>query len=131
MKPNPRLLLLALAGGAAGSFVRFGISLFTAQAVALLIVNLAGAALLGWFNAISQKPDSKLSSDSAKALWSVGFAGGFTTVSGLAMFFVSDILTTGGASIVVSFLYVVIQLILGIAAYLGAFALTHKKAVTA
>ena len=46
--------------------------------IALTLANALGAGALGWFNG-----DRRFNTDARRAFWSVGFAGGFTTMSGL------------------------------------------------
>jgi fluoride ion exporter CrcB/FEX len=55
--------------------------LFTTQLGVLVVVNLLGAAFLGWANG-----DRRFSSDNSGAFWKVGFSGGFTTMSGVALY---------------------------------------------
>jgi fluoride exporter len=107
-------------GGAIGSIVRFlvilGVDELTLQdlsqeLIATSIVNLTGAFLLGFVHVIG---DSR--SDTWKGFFGPGLAGGFTTMSGLAVI-------TAGAELGLSsvgYLYwiaVAIQLVLGILTY--------------
>ena len=65
-----------------GTALRYGLSLAVDDTlVVLFAVNLLGAAALGWFNG-----HPHFATDERRALWAVGFAGGFTTMSGVAMF---------------------------------------------
>jgi fluoride ion exporter CrcB/FEX len=70
-----------------------------------------GAALLGFVSA-----HKFFASSSSQGLWGVGFLGGFTTMSGLAMI-------TAGADLGLSavgaiyWLLVLMQLVIGVAAY--------------
>jgi len=115
-----KTLFAIFLGGAAGSMARFSIFLGVEQAgvpnflmelLATSIVNLAGAAFLGFMHSAVFK-----ASDRAKAFWGSGFAGGFTTMSGLA-------LITAGANLGLSelgYLYwlaVLLQFVLGVLAY--------------
>jgi fluoride ion exporter CrcB/FEX len=68
-------------GGALGTLLRVLVMLFVAgQLTVLVVVNLFGTAFLGYANG-SQRFDS----DNSSAFWKVGFSGGFTTMSGLAL----------------------------------------------
>lgn len=117
---KPAILLAIFLGGALGSLSRYAIWIGVQQAgvsglfsdlVATSIVNIAGAAFLGFVHCTAFKGAEK-----AKAFWGSGFAGGFTTMSGLA-------LITAGTSLGLSeigYLYwiaVAIQFVLGILAY--------------
>lgn len=116
----PKVLAAVFLGGALGTLARFAIGLgvdglnlenLAGQLVATTIVNLAGALLLGFVHSIGASK-----TDSWRAFWGPGLAGGFTTMSGLA-------LITAGAELglsSVSYLYwiaVSVQLALGILAY--------------
>jgi fluoride ion exporter CrcB/FEX len=107
-------------GGAIGSIARFFVILsveefafqdLSQELVATSIVNLAGAFLLGFVHVIGASR-----SDAWKGFFGPGLAGGFTTMSGLA-------LITAGAELGLSsvgYLYwmaVAIQLVLGILTY--------------
>ena len=74
-----KLILLAFLGGAIGSALRFVIATaFVSAGPGLWIVNLLGALLLGFVQASHLTKSANL-----QALLATGFAGGFTTVSGL------------------------------------------------
>jgi fluoride ion exporter CrcB/FEX len=75
------------------------------------VVNLLGAWLLGVVNSQGFKAGSH-----AKALWGTGFAGGFTTMSGLAVITTSAGLGLGVMSLLF-WLGVLVQLGLGILVY--------------
>ena len=107
-------------GGAIGSIARFLVILgvdelalqdLSQELVATSIVNLAGAFLLGFVHAIGAS-----CSETWKSFFGPGLAGGFTTMSGLAVI-------TAGAELGLSsvgYLYwiaVAIQLVLGIFTY--------------
>jgi CrcB protein len=111
-----QLLPLVFIGGALGTSLRYAIELFVGnmpqgQIILTSFVNLLGAALLGYVSA------SKLfSSSGMQGLLGVGFLGGFTTMSGLAVI-------TAGAGLGLSpvgpiyWLLVLVQLVTGVAAY--------------
>ena len=111
-----QLMPLVFLGGALGTSLRYAIELFVGnmpqgQIILTSFVNLLGAALLGYVSA------SKLfSSSGMQGLLGVGFLGGFTTMSGLAVI-------TAGAGLGLSpvgpiyWLLVLVQLVTGVAAY--------------
>ena len=100
-----KLLLLTFVGGAVGSALRYLVSSYAgSQSDALWIVNLLGALVLGY---IQTAP--VLKAINLQALLATGFAGGFTTVSGLMTF---AILTPYGTWNVVA-----LQVVLGILVY--------------
>ena len=97
MKPTLKTSALVFAGGALGTWLRWAIGQGTAWFVAanspsgysvwfdptflmLLVVNVSGSAALGFVNA-----HPKFQTDEKRALWGVGFCGGFTTMSTLAV----------------------------------------------
>ena len=115
-----RVLGAVFLGGALGSIARFLIILgideiaiedLLQELVATSIVNLAGAFLLGVVHVVGSSR-----SETWKGFFGPGFAGGFTTMSGLA-------LITAGAEFGMSpsgFLFwiaVAIQLVLGVFCY--------------
>lgn len=116
MKLNAKSMLLVFAGGALGSILRyFAGAVLINNFVALAVVNLLGAAFLGWFNGSAKAGKPKFTAAGSGQFWSVGFAGGFTTMSGLAMsylFLSVDIPAALG--------YVLAQLAFGILVYIGA-----------
>ncbi len=90
---NARLFALAFAGGALGTAMRIAIaellgfglnaSASALQIVGLFVANVLGAAALGWLNG-----DSRFASPARRAFWATGVAGGFTTLSGVAIWLV-------------------------------------------
>ena len=117
---NPGILLGVFVGGALGSLARFLILLgfesaflpsLVLEFFSTAVVNLLGAWLLGVINGQGFKADSN-----AKALWGTGFAGGFTTMSGLAVITAGAGLGFGIMSLVF-WLGVLVQLALGILVY--------------
>ena len=73
-------ITLTFFGGALGSLLRFAISETSTSLVALFIVNIVGALLVGFFAG-----HSWFRSESRRNFWSTGFAGGFTTLSAIAV----------------------------------------------
>lgn len=79
------IVALTFAGGALGTLLRMAFGSFD-ELIALWLVNLAGTVFLAWANHRSQvaSSDARPFSTGEKAFWATGFAGGFTTMSGLA-----------------------------------------------
>jgi fluoride ion exporter CrcB/FEX len=114
------LLFAVFAGGAMGSAARYlvwpgtgqvGVSVLVFELVATAVVNIAGAGFLGFVHSRAFNASEK-----AKAFWGSGFAGGFTTMSGLAL------ITAGSAMGLseIGYLYwlcVAGQFVVGILAY--------------
>ena len=124
MRPSGRLIALAFAGGALGTLARYGIGMAADWVLAVVLVNLLGAAFLGMVNGLGSKPGNHFSTDGARTFWGVGFAGGFTTMSGLAGVFVA--LNLVGLT-VLSAVFMVGQLVLGVLVYLAALKLATGK----
>ena len=79
MQLTSKTIRLTFLGGAFGTLLRFALFVTLGDLPSVLIVNLIGSALIGWFNG-----NKKLDTDEFNALWKTGFAGGFTTMSGFA-----------------------------------------------
>ena len=73
-------VLLTFSGGALGSLLRFAISEANSTLVALWIVNILGALLVGFFTG-----HKWFKTESRRAFFSTGLAGGFTTMSAIAI----------------------------------------------
>jgi CrcB protein len=73
-------VLLTFSGGALGSLLRFAISEVNSTLVALWIVNILGALFVGFFAG-----HSWFKTESRRAFFSTGLAGGFTTMSAIAV----------------------------------------------
>lgn len=83
MKFTFRVALLTFVGGALGTFFRWGISLLIDSSfIAVAAVNLLGAFAIGFFNG-----HRSFHTDARRALFSVGFCGGFTTLSSMMLGF--------------------------------------------
>jgi len=111
-----KLLPLVFAGGALGTLLRYTIEILLGnfpqgQIVLTSIVNLLGAALLGFVSV-----HKYFSGQAKQSFWGVGFLGGFTTMSGLAVIIAgADLgLSTAGP---IYWLLVFLQLVIGVAAY--------------
>jgi CrcB protein len=73
-------VLLTFSGGALGSLLRFTISEVNSTLVALWIVNILGALFVGFFAG-----HKWFKTESRRAFFSTGLAGGFTTMSAIAV----------------------------------------------
>jgi fluoride exporter len=113
---SKQLLPLVFIGGALGTSLRYTIEILLGtmpqgQILVTSFVNLLGATLLGFVSA-----HKYLSGTAKQFFWGVGFLGGFTTMSGLAVI-------TAGADLGLSaagpiyWLMVFVQLVIGVAAY--------------
>lgn len=72
---------LVFLGGMSGTFVRFEVTVFSnSSLIGLVLVNTIGSGVLGL---VSVHPFFKESA--MQKFWAVGFCGGFTTMSGLAL----------------------------------------------
>jgi fluoride ion exporter CrcB/FEX len=78
---------LVFAGGAIGTLLRFATSSNLDDLTSLAIVNIVGSAIIGWLNS-----DPRFASDGKRAFWAVGFSGGFTTMSGVALLQASGVI---------------------------------------
>ena len=115
-----KVLLAVFLGGAIGSVARFGVLLgieslaltdLNQELIATAIVNLLGAWLLGIVHGIGSSK-----SETWKGFWGQGIAGGFTTMSGLALITAGSELGLSGGG----YLYwvaVVLQLAAGVLTY--------------
>lgn len=80
---------LVFLGGALGSILRYlvggvlelSLGASFAGSLSLLVVNVVGAFLLGVVNS-----HPRFDSEDKKSFWAAGFCGGFTTMSGIAIF---------------------------------------------
>jgi fluoride ion exporter CrcB/FEX len=119
LKLSFKVLALAFAGGVLGTALRYGLANLTQQnLITLFVVNLVGATALGWFNS-----DSRFFTDPMRAFWSVGFAGGFTTMSGLAVWVAINTLIAPWATMLA-----VAMMLLGVASYFAGFGAARRFA---
>lgn len=109
MKLSPANFALVFLGGAIGTAARYAVSLTLPQLGMLFVVNLLGAAFLGLVNSAPV-----FESGASKAFWGVGFAGGFTTMSGVALWLVA---AADGAALAP--FTVLAMFALGVVAYFG------------
>ena len=108
MKPTPRLVALVFTGGVIGALGRWVAGFDMEPLMALFLVNTLGSIVLGYVNV---HPYFK--SDNAKAFWAIGFAGGFTTMSGVALWLYAQQVAGGFGS----WGWVMLMFILGILGY--------------
>ena len=101
-----RTALLVFLGGALGSISRAFLSSVSSYELAILVINIAGASLLGWVQAA---PNFR--SEALQAFWATGLCGGFTTLSSV------DLMLRFNPSIS-NFIYALITLVLGVAGYI-------------
>jgi fluoride ion exporter CrcB/FEX len=79
MQISSLTIRLTFLGGALGTLARFGFFVIIGDLPSVIFVNIIGSALLGLFNG-----NKKYDTDTHNAFWKIGFAGGFTTMSGFA-----------------------------------------------
>ena len=85
--PNPTNLLAIIAGGLVGSALRSGIgALWPAThgdfPIGILVVNLSGSFLLGWYLV---RRESAVTARWSMSFWAFGLLGSFTTFSAFTM----------------------------------------------
>ena len=86
MTLNWKTVGLVFAGGAIGTLIRFATASSFDDFTSLAIVNILGSAIIGWLNS-----DPRFASEGKRAFWAVGFSGGFTTMSGVALLTASGV----------------------------------------
>ena len=112
---------LVFAGGMIGTLLRFGTSSNLDDLTSLAIVNIVGSAIIGWLNS-----DPRFASDGKRAFWAVGFSGGFTTMSGVALLTATGVAAQVSAGQDISFSlfgFVLMIFAASLLAYWGAHAL--------
>lgn len=117
-------IALVFAGGTLGTLFRFGMDIILGSLFSVVAVNIIGSAIIGWINS-----DPRTSRVSRHQFWAVGFAGGFTTMSGVALLTASGITATLSAGQAVNFQ--LLGFVFGIfatslLAYWGAYALGER-----
>ena len=118
MQITSKTIRLAFLGGAFGTLVRFSLLFTFGELIAVVFVNILGSALLGWLNG-----NKKYDTDEFSALWKTGFAGGFTTMSGLATL----IVLYGQENALVAIVGTLLITALGLGAYWFAFKQSRKN----
>ncbi|MFM6939728.1 MAG: fluoride efflux transporter FluC [Rhodoluna sp.] len=128
MTLNWKIIGLVFAGGALGTLLRLGVSFGLDSFTSLATVNVIGSAVLGWLNS-----DPRFASTGKRAFWAIGFSGGFTTMSSVALLTAGGIvmLASAGASVdfaqVAQFFGLIIAIFAAsLLAYWGAHALTAR-----
>jgi CrcB protein len=111
------VIRLTFIGGALGTLVRFALFFTFGDLPSVIFVNLVGAALIGWLNG-----NKKYNTDELNALWKIGFAGGFTTMSGFAALIV--LYTQGIGMVAIAFALLIT--VLGLGAYWFAFVISRS-----
>jgi CrcB protein len=111
------VIRLTFLGGALGTLVRFALFFTFGDLPSVIFVNLVGAALIGWLNG-----NKKYNTDELNALWKIGFAGGFTTMSGFAALIV--LYTQGIGMVAIAFALLIT--VLGLGAYWFAFVISRS-----
>lgn len=81
------VIALTFAGGALGTMLRVLLTGLTDPLIGLFIVNTLGTAALAFSNHAKFFDNQQ-----QRAFWSVGFAGGFTTMSGIALWLAAPII---------------------------------------
>ena len=118
MNPPLKHIGIAFLGGALGSVARLLVGGIFDNVTTLIIVNLLGAAFLGYVNGSSKAGKRGFVSAGSKLFWGAGFAGGFTTMSGLAMGFVVLVANVAPA---LAAMYILGQLFFGLICYGSAY----------
>lgn len=122
MQITAKTIRLTFLGGAFGTLARFALWAFTGDLYSVVFVNLIGAALIGYLNGRATA-NPKYDTDEFNALWKVGFAGGFTTMSAFAAL----IVVFNSAIGPVAFAGAVLLTVLGIGAYWLTFTLSSRS----
>jgi len=115
MKLKPRFLLLVFVGGALGTFFRALTVANLGDAFGVFVVNMLGTAFLAWINGIQTIPNTRFSTEGAISFWGAGFAGGFTTMSGLALWSVTGLSVFGPFALLVNAIF---NIVAGVVVYL-------------
>jgi fluoride ion exporter CrcB/FEX len=112
---------LVFAGGSLGTLLRFSFDISLGTLWAVIAVNILGSAIIGWINS-----DPRVSRVGRRQFWAVGFSGGFTTMSGVALLSATGIAAQLSAGQTVSyslFGFVLLIFAASLLAYWGAHAL--------
>jgi CrcB protein len=118
-------LALVFAGGTLGTLLRLSFDLSLGSLFSVVAVNIIGSAVIGWINS-----DQRSERVGRRQFWAVGFSGGFTTMSGVALLTASGITASWSAGQVIDLqvLAFVIGIFVGsLLAYWGAFSLGKRR----
>jgi fluoride ion exporter CrcB/FEX len=114
-------MALVFAGGTLGTVLRFSFDVALGSLVSVVAVNIVGSAVIGWINS-----DPRVSRVGRRLFWAVGFSGGFTTMSGVALLTATGIaapLSVGQPLSLQLFGFVLAVFAVSLLAYWGAHAL--------
>jgi fluoride ion exporter CrcB/FEX len=116
-------LALVFAGGTLGTLLRFGFDISLGSLFSVAAVNIIGSAVIGWINS-----DPRIERVGRRQFWAVGFSGGFTTMSGVALLNATGITTlSAGQPLNLQLLgYVFGIFVASLLAYWGAYALGQR-----
>jgi fluoride ion exporter CrcB/FEX len=117
-------IALVFAGGTLGTLLRFGLDITLGSFFAVAAVNIVGSGVVGWINS-----DPRIERIGRRQFWAVGFSGGFTTMSGVALLNATGITASLSAGLPFNFQllgYVLGIFALSLLAYWGAFALGER-----
>lgn len=117
MRLSPANVALTLLGGTIGSLWRVFVGTFNDEISTLFIVNVIGCLIVGWINA-----DPRLTGERARAFWSVGFCGGLTSLSAVAVWFAFPFEASTGVLThqpfaIISGAWILLMIVDGIVAY--------------
>ena len=116
-------LSLVFAGGTLGTLLRFSFDITLGTLLSVAAVNIIGSIVIGWINS-----DPRTSRVGRRQFWSVGFAGGFTTMSGVALLTASGITTmSAGEPVNIQLLgYIIGIFVLSLLGYWGAYSVGQR-----
>ena len=83
MKPTPLVIVATFIGGSLGTGFRTVFGLGFDSITALWLVNLLGTFALAVGHVLAVRAGAKFNRPEVQAFWGIGFAGGFTTMSGV------------------------------------------------
>jgi fluoride ion exporter CrcB/FEX len=115
---------LVFAGGTLGTLLRFSVDITLGSLLSVAAVNIVGSIIIGWLNS-----DPRVSRVGRRQFWAVGFSGGFTTMSGVALLTASGIaapLSAGQPISLQLFGYVLFIFAASLLGYWGAHALGQR-----
>ena len=117
-------IALVFAGGTFGTLLRFGFDISLGSLFSVAAVNIIGSGVIGWINS-----DPRTERVSRRQFWAVGFSGGFTTMSGVALLNATGITASLSAGLPFNFQllgYVLGIFVFSLLAYWGAYALGER-----
>jgi fluoride ion exporter CrcB/FEX len=117
-------IALVFAGGTLGTLLRFGLDISLGSLFSVAAVNIIGSGVIGWINS-----DPRIERIGRRQFWAVGFSGGFTTMSGVALLNATGITASLSGGLPFNFQllgYVLGIFALSLLAYWGSFALGER-----